>query len=134
MSVLYHITDLQTLQHMLVERVHGTPISLTAAHSPQQRVLVLLHGYMQRVREHPALMLCVFSSPALFTQSLAHFTQQLEHEIAQFDATPTVLRDVLVDYTNGYALSIALAPEPVDADASQFHAAIERLLRTAQPL
>lgn len=134
MSVLYHVTDLQTLLQLLVERVHGAPISLAHAHSPQKRVMLLLGSYMQRVREHPALMLCVFSSPALFTHALATLTQQLEHEVAHCDAHPALLRDLLVDYTHGYALSLALAPTPSDTDASHFYAAVERIFATSSPL
>ncbi|MGG4603929.1 TetR/AcrR family transcriptional regulator [Paenalcaligenes sp. Me131] len=131
MSVLYHVTDLTTLQQLLVERVHGAPLEITDTATPQQRVIALLHAYMQRVRTHPALTLCIFSSPDLFTHSLASFTQQLEHEIRQFDAEPILLRDMLVDYTNGYALSVALSPADTHISEHHFHAALKRLLATA---
>lgn len=132
MSVLYHVTDLTTLQQLLVERVHGAPIDVTDATTPQQRVMALLQGYMQRVRTHPALTLCIFSSPDLFTHSLASFTQQLEQEIQQFDAEPALLRDMLVDYTNGYALSVALSPANTAINDHTFTAALERLLATTR--
>ncbi|UMZ09618.1 TetR/AcrR family transcriptional regulator [Pseudomonas sp. MPFS] len=130
MSVIYHVGDQQQLMQLLVERVHGEPLEEPAESMPAvQRVQVLLGHYMARVRRYPALTLCVFGDPRLFGGSLSAFSERLRHEVRQFDAEPELLFDLLVDYTHGHALALALAGEGAPPLAGAFEAGLRRLLR-----
>ncbi|MBC2658903.1 TetR/AcrR family transcriptional regulator [Pseudomonas sp. MSSRFD41] len=130
MSVAYHVGDQQQLLRLLVERVHGVPLPEPAAQAaPMERVRWLLGHYMDRVRRHPALTLCVLGDPQLFGGSLAAFSDQLRVEVQRFDAEPELLFDLLVDYTHGHALALALAGEGAPPLAGAFEAGLRRLLR-----
>ncbi len=83
---------------------------------------------MARVRRHPALTLCVLGDPQLFGGSLATFSQRLREEVRAFDADPALF-DLLVDYSHGHALALALAGEGAQALEGAFEAGLRRLLR-----
>ncbi|NBF04558.1 TetR/AcrR family transcriptional regulator [Pseudomonas sp. Fl5BN2] len=130
MSVLYHVGDQHNLMRLLVERVHGEPLPEPALGLPPvQRVQVLLGHYMARVRRHPALTLCILSDPQLFGGSLAAFSEDLLEQVRQFDDEPQLLFELLVDYTHGHALALALAGEDGHGLDGAFEAGLRRLLR-----
>ena len=130
MSVVYHVGDQQQLLRLLVERVHGVPLPEPAAQvAPAEWVHLLLGHYMARVRRHPALTLCILGDPTLFGGSLATFSDRLRDQVRQFDAEPDLLFDLLVDYTHGHALALALAGEGGQPLAGAFEAGLRRLLR-----
>lgn len=130
MSVAHHVGDQQALLRALVERVHGQPLpEPDPALAPALRVRALLAGYMERVRRHPALAVCILSDPALFTESLAAFTQRLRGEVAAWRDDGDVLLDLLIDYTHGHALALAFAGEDAKALAGRFEQGLARLLR-----
>ncbi|MFJ7142071.1 MAG: TetR/AcrR family transcriptional regulator [Pseudomonas protegens] len=129
MSVAYHVGDQHNLMRLLVERVHGVPLPEPQEDLPAlQRVQVLLGHYMARVRRHPALTLCVLSDPQLFGGALAAFSERLREAVRQLDDDP-VLFDLLVDYTHGHALALALAGEGAQGLEGAFEAGLRRLLR-----
>src|SRR2546427_533783 len=109
----------------LVERVHGQPLAEPPPGlAPAQRVQALLAGYMERVRRHPALTVCILGDPALFTDSLAAFTQRLRGEVQQCepsDGDAAVLLDLLIDYTHGHALALALSGEGADRKSTRLN-------------
>ncbi|WP_454709124.1 TetR/AcrR family transcriptional regulator [Delftia acidovorans] len=135
MSVIHHVGDQQELMRSLVERVHGQPLAEPSPGlAPVQRVQALLVGYMDRVRRHPALTVCILGDPALFTDSLAAFTQRLRGEVQQCEpgeneGDAAVLLDLLIDYTHGHALALALSGEGVQALHGRFEQGLARLLR-----
>ncbi len=133
MSVIHHVGDQQELMRSLVERVHGQPLAEPPPGlAPAQRVQALLAGYMERVRRHPALTVCILGDPALFTDSLAAFTQRLRGEVQQCepsDGDAAVLLDLLIDYTHGHALALALSGEGAQALHGRFEQGLARLLR-----
>ncbi|BAO63117.1 TetR/AcrR family transcriptional regulator [Pseudomonas protegens] len=129
MSVAYHVGDQRNLMRLLVERVHAEPLAEPAAQwPPEARIQALLGEYMARVRRHPALTLCVLGDPQLFGGSLAAFSQRLREEVRAFDADPALF-DLLVDYSHGHALALALAGEGAQALEGAFEAGLRRLLR-----
>lgn len=130
MSVAYHVGDQHNLMRLLVERVHAEPLPEPAPSLlPGQRIQALLGAYMARVRRHPALTLCILGDPRLFAGSLAAFSQRLRQEVQAFDADP-VLFDLLVDYSHGHALALALAGEAGAGLDGAFEAGLRRLLRS----
>lgn len=137
MSVSHHVGDQQALMRALVERVHGQPLPPPGdGLGPVRRIQALLAGYMERVRQHPALMLCILGDPQLFTESLAAFTQRLRGEVQalggqgdQGDGDSDVLLDLLIDYTHGHALALALSADGVHALQGRFEQGLARLLR-----
>ncbi len=135
MSVIHHVGDQQELMRSLVERVHGLPLAEPSSGlAPAQRVQALLAGYMERVRRHPALTVCILGDPALFTDSLAAFTQRLRGEVQQCEpgeneCDAAVLLDLLIDYTHGHALALALSGEGAQALHGRFEQGLARLLR-----
>jgi AcrR family transcriptional regulator len=135
MSVSHHVGDQQALMRALVERVHGQPLAgPDPALAPALRVQALLLGYMERVRRHPALTVCILGDAGLFTESLAAFTQRLRGEVRQCEPgeeAAAVLLDLLVDYTHGHALALALSGEGAQALQGGFEKGLERLLRPA---
>ncbi len=133
MSVIHHVGDQQELMRSLVERVHGQPLAEPQPGlAPVQRVQALLASYMERVRRHPALTVCILGDPALFTDSLAAFTQRLRGEVQhceRSDGEAAVLLDLLIDYTHGHALALALSGEVAQALHGRFEQGLARLLR-----
>lgn len=133
MSVAYHVGDQHNLMRLLVERVYAEPLPEPAPDlPPRQRLQALLGGYMARVRRHPALTLCVLGDPQLFHGSLADLSTRLRQAVGQFDDDP-VLFDLLLDYTHGHALALALAGEAGHALEGAFEAGLRRLLRETAP-
>lgn len=129
MSVAYHVGDQRNLMRLLVERVHAEPMPEPAPQLPPAgRIQALLEGYMTRVRRHPALTLCILGDPQLFGGSLAAFSQRLREAVRAFDEDP-VLFDLLVDYSHGHALALAMAGESAQALEGAFEAGLRRLLR-----
>lgn len=134
MSVSHHVGDQQALLRGLVERVHGQPLPPPRdGLGPVPRIQALLAGYMERVRRHPALTVCILGDPELFTGSLAAFTQRLRGEVqalcAQGEDEEDVLLDLLIDYTHGHALALALSRDGVQALQGRFEQGLARLLR-----
>lgn len=130
MSVSHHVGDQQALMRGLVERVHGRPLpEPTDGLGPVPRIQSLLAGYMQRVRRHPALTVCILRDPELFTGSLAAFTQRLRGEVQALDADADLLLDLLIDYTHGHALALALSRDGAHALRGRFEQGLARLLR-----
>ncbi|MGC5702674.1 TetR/AcrR family transcriptional regulator [Pseudomonas sp. NFXW11] len=130
MSVAYHVGDQHNLMRLLVQRVHGQPLEEPQAQlAPRERVRALLGQYLARVRQHPALTLCVFADPQLFEGSLAAFSERLLAEVRGFDAEPELLFELLVDYCHGHALALALAGERGQGLEGAFDKGLQRLLR-----
>lgn len=89
----------------------------------------LLGQYLARVRRHPALTLCMFADPQLFTASLAAFSERLLAEVRCFDTEPELLFELLVDYCHGHALALALAGDSGQGLEGAFDKGLHRLLR-----
>lgn len=134
MSVSHHVGDQQALMRGLVERVHGRPLPEPGRGlGSARRIQVLLAGYMERVRLHPALTVCILGDPDLFTASLAAFTQRLRAEVRSLcgpaEDDGDVLLDLLIDYTHGHALALALSRDGAHALRGHFEQGLARLLR-----
>src|SRR5256885_11178113 len=66
-------------------------------------------GYMERVRRHPALTVCILGDPALFTDSLAAFTQRSEEHTSELQSPCNlVCRLLLENKTPAFSIASAV--------------------------
>jgi len=135
MSIYHHIGDHEALLKAMSAEAYGdlpappvSPTSDTLKH--------LLASYCHKILAHPNLTLCLFVSPHLNEDTTVALTHQVDIHLRSIGLTdPAALdwRDILIDYTHGFALAIAHGtPSPEGAKSTpglkNYNAAIDRLL------
>lgn len=90
--------------------------------TPVDRIGELLKAYHGQVLRHPALTMLIFSRPTVFPQQAERITNEISTLLAEVglpgDRT-ALWRDILVDFTHGSALAIAMSARRLDCDPEE---------------
>ncbi len=119
MAVSHHVGSRDEMFVALVDRVFAGVGDVSVTGPPLERLRAMLERYCRRVVEHPNLVQWVFANPTSIAGPLEALTQAIRDDLAALgleDAEQETRLGVLVDYTHGFAVSMAAYSEP---EASQ---------------
>ncbi|RED54381.1 TetR family transcriptional regulator [Aestuariispira insulae] len=109
MALAHHIGTREDLLKAMVLSVFHQMEEINPNQSPSERILALMSDYCRRVLAHPRLVQIVFSDPLRYYPGpLEQLTVQLQ-SLLTLAGKGQLVRDVIVDYTHGFALSAAAA-------------------------
>lgn len=116
MALYHHVGNRDDLIAALIEQAFGPIIAgSTEALSPAEQIEALLCAYCDRTREHPELVLVVFSNPNAYGAPLSSITETLRMNLNGMGLAASDTErwlGILVDYTHGFALSLAAEDRP----------------------
>lgn len=119
MAIAHHTGTRRQLLTALVEKVYSGLDRPPQAQPPETTIVTLLDRYCQRVMQHPNLARAVLSDTSLMSMPLHALTAQVEHGLNELGGSrsemATVLR-LLIDYTHGFAISVALSSDTPGVD------------------
>ena len=113
MTIHYHFKDRNGLIRALANHVYSE-VSPPAKGNARTRVAGLLTAYRAKVVRHPALTLAIFSRPAVFPEHAKRITADLTKLLGDLGASRErglLWVHILVDYTHGAALAVAMRGE-----------------------
>lgn len=96
MAIQHHIGTRDALIHALADRVFA-PVDADSLHG-------LMTAYTAAIRRHPNLTLALFRIPGPLPAEAQRITDRLETLLAG-TGTPTLWRDILIDWAHGMALA-----------------------------
>lgn len=114
MAVAHHAGTRDEMIASLVAIAFAGADTPSKAAAPKLRLRELMQRYCTRVTRHPELAKCILENPSLIGPSLTSLTGLIEAELAAAGVAGSeikVLRDLIVDYTHGFAFAAAAAPE-----------------------
>jgi AcrR family transcriptional regulator len=114
MTIYHHFKDRDGLIKAMAETVYSD-VSAPAKGEARTRVAGLLAAYRAKVVQHPALTLAIFSRPSIFPDHAKRITVDLTNLLRDLGASPErsfLWVHILVDYTHGAALAVAVRGEP----------------------
>jgi len=131
MAIYHHFKGRDGLIAAMTERVYGG-VAAPADGAPCDRIEGLLRGYHRQVLKHPGLALLIFSRPSVFPDQARRITEDIARLLAEAGLAPERVRlwiDILVDFTHGAAIAIAMGggADP-DGGADAYDAALRELL------
>jgi len=138
MTIYHHFSDRDGLIGALGDMVYAD-VAAPPAGDPRMRLAGLLAAYRAKVVRHPALTMAIFSRPAVFPEHAQRITATLEHLLGELGLSPhraMVWVHILVDFTHGAALAVALGHETVSLAPARtptddgFEAGVAELLDT----
>ncbi|PSJ57584.1 TetR/AcrR family transcriptional regulator [Pseudaminobacter soli (ex Li et al. 2025)] len=137
MTIYHHFHNRDGLIRALADTVYAdvtSPIDGTV----RSRIEGLLRAYRSKVVRHPGLTLAIFNRPALFPQHARRITDNLANLLCDLGLSPSralVWVHILVDYTHGAALAVAIdgtsgsAPQAdIDPEYGNYERAVSELL------
>ena len=113
MTIYHHFKDRDGLIKTLADKVYSD-VSAPAKGDARARVAGLLTAYRSKVVQHPALTLAIFSRPTVFPDHAKRITVELTNLLGVLGASPErslLWVHILVDYTHGAALAVAVRGE-----------------------
>jgi AcrR family transcriptional regulator len=123
MTIYHHFKDRDGLIKALADTVYSD-VSTPANGDARTRVAGLLAAYRAKVVQHPALSLAIFSRPTVFPDHAKRITVDLTNLLRDLGASPKrslLWAHILVDYTQGAALAVAVRGEAKRLQASIEH-------------
>ncbi len=114
MAVAHHVGTRQNMFALMINRVFENVSFHSDAAKPTDRLYSRLQKYCQRVVLHPELTHAVLENPQLISDCFEELTQALRGDLHLADIPDTEIETVLgilVDYTHGFAFSLAAAPD-----------------------
>lgn len=120
MTIYYHFKDRDGLIKALADKVYSD-VSAPTKGETRTRVAGLLAAYRAKVLKHPALTLAIFSRPAVFPDHAKRITVDLTNLLQDMGASPKRSLSwvhILVDYTHGAALAVAMRGEDKRSQSS----------------
>ena len=137
MTIYHHFQDRDGLIRALADTVYSdvtSPIEGTV----RSRIEGLLRAYRSKVVRHPGLTLAIFNRPAVFPQHARRITDNLATLLGELGLSPSqaqVWVHILVDYTHGAALAVAIdgtsgsaLQAGIDPDYANYERAVFELL------
>jgi AcrR family transcriptional regulator len=121
MTIYHHFKDRDGLIKALGDKVYSD-VSAPAKGDARARVAGLLEAYRAKVVRHPALTLAIFSRPVIFPDHAKRITVDLTNLLKDLGASPKrslLWVQILVDYTHGAALAVAVREE-----ATRLHSSV----------
>lgn len=113
MTIHYHFKDRDGLIKALANHVYSD-VAAPETGDVRSRAVGLLTAYCAKVVRHPALALAIFSRPAVFPDHAKRITADLTGLLGALGAPPEralLWVHILVDYTHGAALAVAMRDE-----------------------
>ncbi|HEY8575233.1 MAG TPA: TetR/AcrR family transcriptional regulator [Devosia sp.] len=113
MTIYHHFVDRDGLTRALADSVYSA-VHPPEDGDPRARVAGLIAAYHSEVLKHPALTLAIFSRPSVFPGHARRITSDLNKLLEEAGLSPDrsqLWGHILVDYTHGAALAVALAGE-----------------------
>jgi len=110
MAIYHHVPSKDALVHALVARLFDRMPETPNTGDWQQRVQTWADGYRALARGHPNLVLRIVADPRAVAIAAPRANQSLLsalHESGLGEADVELAADLLVDYTNGFALGEA---------------------------
>ena len=120
MTIYYHFNDRDGLIKAMADKTYAD-VSVPAQGDARTRIIGLLNAYRAKVVRHPALTLAIFNRPAIFPDHAARITADLAGLLGELDLSParvTLWVHILVDYTHGAALAVAMNGEHYSGEGS----------------
>jgi len=114
MAVKHHVGTRKELLCALVAKVYDNLEVTATGEEPRARLRFLLRRYCERVLEYPNLTLVIFADPSLISGQLVTLTNLIRSNIAILvggEEEKETIVGLIVDYTHGFAISVAAAPK-----------------------
>ena len=111
----HHVGSRDEMFVALVDRVFEGVGDASVKGPPTRRLRAMLERYCRRVVQHPNLVQWVFANPTSIAGPLETLTQALRDDLVALGLEGTERETrlgVLVDYTHGFAVSMAAYAEP----------------------
>jgi len=121
MAIYHHIPNKDALIRALVEAVFSEMPAPSARGDWKRRVRAWAEGYRSVVAAHPNLVLRIVSDPAAVAVAAVRANEALYAALDASGLPPRAVvgaADLIVDYVNGYCLSMA-APVTAGVDAAE---------------
>lgn len=110
MALYRHVGARADLLASMVEETFSGWSAGEGRGSARDRLEQLLSAYCALVLRHPNLTMAIFSDPALYEGAPSDLTERLDSLLMEADVPPRQVatwRNILVDFTHGYALAEA---------------------------
>jgi AcrR family transcriptional regulator len=120
MTIYHHFVDRDGLIQALADSVYSN-VHAPEDGDPRTRAAGLITAYRSKVLKHPALTLAIFSRPAVFPSHARRITSDLTKLLEASGLAPdrsVLWVHILVDYTHGAALAVALGGEHKQSHSS----------------
>ncbi|TWB16501.1 TetR family transcriptional regulator [Rhizobium sp. ERR 1071] len=137
MTIYHHFQDRDGLIKALAESVYAD-VAMPPEGTVRSRIEGLLGAYRAKVLRHPGLTLAIFNRPAVFPDHARRITESLTDLLEELGLSPSralLWVHILVDYTHGAALAVAIESEgdgfqstPADVEQANYQRAISELL------
>lgn len=137
MAIYHHAKSRDELIGAMAESVHAG-IDMPVSGSPREVIATLLRRYCDAVLAHPNLTLAMVADPSRHAGAAASLSRELKQALAALGLNRTDTRhwrDILVDYTHGFAVAVASAGPDADAPGlPAYEQAVARLLDAVEAL
>ena len=137
MTIYHHFQDRDGLIRALADTVYAD-VAPPSGGTVRSRIEGLLRAYRSEVVRHPGLTLAIFNRPAVFPQHARRITDNLASLLGNLGLSPSqalVWVHILVDYTHGAALAVAMngtsgsaLQVDIDPDYGNYERAVSELL------
>ncbi len=128
MAVAHHVGSRHDMLSGLIVQVFEGVGGNIAGETPAARLRAILVRYCERALQHPNLIRCAFADPTLITGDLKLLTENIRTILADYDDANDTILNLIVDYTHGFVLSAAAAPDTFTLSTADYLQSLDWVL------
>lgn len=130
MAITHHVGTRKQLLAALITLAFSDISEPANGETPRARLQFLLNRYCERATENVPLITTMLTDNSLIDKELSRFTDHIRQELEAFvdmEAVTPVL-NLIIDYTHGYASSVAAAPEGHGPKLQEYNTSVDWVL------